>query len=309
MTGRRMSRVLTTLALAGAIVAGSSAAAQAQGPPAPTGLRVTGTTASTATLAWNASSGAAQYRVLEFEYDSNAGEYREALRATVTATTATVENLMPNRSYLFLVRAVDGSGNASAASETVFAETPLDTQGPTTPGNARVTDVSFTTVKLEWERSTDDHFVVGYFLSVDGSAPTYTTGDLSATVRRLVPGKQHTVEVSARDSFGNFSPPARLTFTTVADNEPPTAPTNLTGNTSHLTWGASQDNSGETNYVLFVDGRQSRAEAGFDTTFLFFDDCNTFFPAAPGTHTATVRARDRAGNLSAPSNAITVVVQ
>jgi hypothetical protein len=34
--------------------------------------------------------------------------------------------------------------------------------------------------------------------------------------------------------------------------------------------------------VLFVDGQQSRAEAGFDTTFLFFDDCNTFFPAAPG---------------------------
>jgi hypothetical protein len=67
--------------------------------------------------------------------------------------------------------------------------------------------------------------------------------------------------------------------------------------------------SGATNYVLFVDGQQSRAEAGFDTTFLFFDDCNTFFPAAPGAHPATVRARDRAGNLSAPSNAITVVVQ
>jgi chitinase len=305
MTVTRLLRACAAIAITGAVFASS---AEAAAPAAPTGVRVTGITASTVSLAWNASSGAVQYRVLELAWDPNAGEYREELRATVTQTSATVENLMPNHNYQFFVRAVDGSGAVSDRSEAANAETPLDTEGPTTPGNVRVTQVSFTTVSLAWEPSTDNHFLMGYWLSVDGGTPTFTTDGTTATARRLDPGKAHTVAVSARDSFGNFSAPATVRFTTVADNEPPTAPTNLQGNSTALTWDASRDNSGEANYVLFVDGNQTRAESGFDTTFLFFDGCNTFFPAAPGAHTVTVRARDRAGNLSAPSNAITVVV-
>jgi hypothetical protein len=127
-------------------------------------------------------------------------------------------------------------------------------------------------------------------------------------VRRLDPGRSHTIRISARDNVGNFSEAATVTLTTLVDDQPPTAPTNLRGNATSLIWTASQDNSGEANYVLFVDGKESRAVAGFDTTFLFFDGCNTFFPAPPGTHVAAVRARDRAGNLSAPRNAVTVTV-
>jgi chitodextrinase len=300
-------RVFTLLALVVTILVTSVAVAEAA-PPVPSGVRVTGTTPSTASLTWNASAGAASYRVFEFAYDSNAGEYRDELRATVRDPRVTLENLFPNRNYMFVVRAVDGTGAESGRSEVVHAETPLDTTGPTVPDNARATRVSFTSVTLEWERSTDDHFVAGYWLSVDGRTPQYTTGDLTASARKLDPGKAHTIEVSARDHFGNFSAPAVVRFNTPEDSEPPSAPRNLRGNAFHLSWDASTDNSGETNYVLFVDGQATRAESGFDTTFLTFDGCFTFFPAPSGTHTTTVRARDRAGNLSAPSNAITVEV-
>lgn len=301
-------RAFIVLAVAAAILTTSAAAAQAA-PPAPTGLRVVATTASTATIAWNPSTGATSYRVLELEYDFDAGRYREALRATVTSPTATLENLMPNSSHNVLVRAVDGAGGVSPASAFLFVSTPPDTEGPTTPGNPRTTQVSFTTATLTWEPSTDNHFLMGYWLSVDGGTPEYRGDATSATVRRLDPGRSHTVAVSARDSLGNFSRSASVTFTTLVDNEAPTAPTNLRGNKVILSWDASRDNSGETNYVVFVDGRQTQAASGFDKTSIQFTEFGRgVFPAEPGSHTVTVRARDRAGNLSPPSNAITVVV-
>jgi len=305
MAGSRLLRAPIAVALAGVMLGATAAVAQAA-PPAPTDVRVTGTTASTATLAWRAAPGAAQYRVFEYEWTGDGYEGR--LRATATATTATVRDLMPNSNYIFFVRAVDGAGGESPDSEFVHAETPLDVQGPTTPGDPRASDVTFTSARLTWEPSTDDHFLMGYWLSVDGSTPRFTTSELSTTVRELTPGRPHTVGISARDSFGNFSQTAEVTFTTVADTEAPTTPTNLRGDSSHLTWTASQDNSGEARYVLFVDGRETRAVTAFGETFFFFDGCFTFFPAGSGTHTATVRARDRAGNLSPPSNEITVVV-
>lgn len=301
-------RAFIVLAVAAAILTTSAAAAQAA-PPAPTGLRVTATTASTATIAWNASTGATSYRVLELVYDWDAAKYVEELRATVTGLTATLENLMPNSSHIVLVRAVDGAGGVSPASAFLHVSTPPDTEGPTTPGNPRATQVSFTTASLTWEPSTDNHFLMGYWLSVDGGTPTFTTNLTSATVRQLDPGKPHTVAVSARDSLGNFSGSATVTFTTLADREAPTAPTNLRGNRFILSWDASTDNSGETSYVVFVDGQRTDAESGFDKTSIQFTEFGRgTFPAAPGTHTVAVRARDRAGNLSQPSNPITVTV-
>jgi chitodextrinase len=305
MAGSRLSRALIAVALTGGTPAVTAAVAQAA-PPAPTDVRVTGTTTSTATLAWSAVPGAAQYRVFEYEWTGDGYEGR--LRATATGTNATVRDLMPNSNFIFFVRAVDGAGRESPDSEFVHAETPRDLQGPTTPGDPRASDVTFTSARLTWEPSTDDHFLMGYWVSVDGSTPTFTTNELTTTVRELAPGRRHTVGISARDSLGNFSQTAEVTFTTVADTDAPTAPASLRGDSGFLTWTASQDNSGEARYVLFVDGRETRAVTPFGETFFFFDACVTFFPAGPGTHTVTVRARDRAGNLSPPSNEVTVVV-
>ncbi len=97
-----------------------------QAPTAPSNLRSTAVTASSVSLAWNASTdntGVVSYDV-----------YRGAvLVTTVAGTTATVSGLSPSTSYSFTVKARDGYDNVSAASAAVSART-----GDIVNGYARV---------------------------------------------------------------------------------------------------------------------------------------------------------------------------
>ncbi|TDB93881.1 chemotaxis protein [Micromonospora fluostatini] len=78
-----------------------------QPPSVPGNLRATGTTSSSVSLAWNASTD----NVGVTGYDVYRGG---ALAATVTGTTATVGGLSPSTGYSFSVRARDAAGNTSA---------------------------------------------------------------------------------------------------------------------------------------------------------------------------------------------------
>ncbi|MFF8570150.1 chitinase [Streptomyces sp. NPDC015408] len=81
-------------------------------PSAPAGLSVSGTTSSTASLAWNAVSGATGYNI-----------YRGGTKVTaVTGTSATVTGLAASTSYSFQVTAVNAAGE-SAKSAAVTART------------------------------------------------------------------------------------------------------------------------------------------------------------------------------------------
>lgn len=81
-------------------------------PSAPAGLSVSGTTSSSASLAWNAVSGATGYAI-----------YRDGTKVTsVTGTTATVTGLAASTSYAFQVTATNAAGE-SAKSATVTART------------------------------------------------------------------------------------------------------------------------------------------------------------------------------------------
>jgi chitinase len=85
-------------------------------PTVPTGLQVTGTTSSSVSLAWTASTdnvGVTGYDV-----------YRGGTFALSTSgTSATAGGLAPSTSYSFTVRARDAAGNASAASVAVTGTT------------------------------------------------------------------------------------------------------------------------------------------------------------------------------------------
>ncbi|MCX4568918.1 MULTISPECIES: chitinase [Streptomyces] len=81
-------------------------------PATPAGLTVSGTTASSVTLAWNAVSGATGYTV-----------YRDGTRVTaVTGTSATVTGLAASTSYSFQVAATNAAGE-SAKSAAVSVRT------------------------------------------------------------------------------------------------------------------------------------------------------------------------------------------
>lgn len=102
-----------------------------QAPTAPTNARITATTSSSVTLAWNASSD--NVGVTRYEIVQNA--------TTLTgsaATTFTSSGLSPSTTYTYSVRARDAAGNLSAPSNQVTATTlPADNGGGGGPVPAR----------------------------------------------------------------------------------------------------------------------------------------------------------------------------
>jgi hypothetical protein len=85
----------------------------------------------------------------------------------------------------------------------------LDTEEPTAPSNLKVTDVTITTVSLDWQSSMDNVRVVGYKVYRDGSYIGWTpTTDF--TDNELDPATVYTYAVSAYDLEYNESPLSAL---------------------------------------------------------------------------------------------------
>jgi len=95
---------------------GGGGGTDTQAPTAPTGLRATGTTSSSVSLAWTA----ATDNVGVTGYDVYQGATKVS---TVTGTSATVGGLAGSTSYTFTVKARDAAGNVSPASAAVTATT------------------------------------------------------------------------------------------------------------------------------------------------------------------------------------------
>ncbi|GAA4411314.1 hypothetical protein GCM10023148_03780 [Actinokineospora soli] len=87
-----------------------------QAPTAPTGLRVTGVTGTSVSLAWSASTD--DVGVTGYDVHREGGPVTQ-----VSGTAATVTGLSPTTRYTFTVRARDRAGNVSAPSAAVTATT------------------------------------------------------------------------------------------------------------------------------------------------------------------------------------------
>ncbi|MEJ1197968.1 MULTISPECIES: glycoside hydrolase family 18 protein [unclassified Streptomyces] len=118
-------------------------------PSAPAGLSVTGTTSSSASLTWNAVSGATGYNI-----------YRDGTKVTaVTGTSATVTGLAASTSYSMQVTATNAAGE-SARSAAVTART-------TEQGGGGGGDLP-------------KHAVTGYWQNFDNGATVQRISDVSA---------------------------------------------------------------------------------------------------------------------------------
>lgn len=273
-------------------------------PTAPANLTASGATTSSITLSWSASTD----NIGVTGYDIYQGT---AKVGSTAATSHTVSGLTANTPYTFTVKAKDAAGNVSAASAPVTASTlGVDTQAPTAPENLALQGVTSTTVTLTWSTSTDNVGVTGYDVyngamlakSVNGST-------LTAVVDGLTPNTPYTFTVKAKDAAGNVSAASNaVTVTTSAppsDTQAPTAPTSLaspgkTSTTVTLTWGASTDNVGVTDYDVYNGGTLAKSVSGTTLTAVI-DGL-----AANTTYTFTVKARDAAGNVSPASSAVSV---
>lgn len=94
------------------------------------------------------------------------------------------------------------------------------------------------------------------------------------------------------------------------DTIPPSAPPWVVGTEgfgAYLAWAPSADDVTPTNelaYAVYIDGVESTRVSGGMTFVNYFDYayCVVLLPA--GTHTYTVRAIDKAGNMSMPSQEV-----
>jgi len=182
-------------------------------PTTPANLRVTATTPSSVSLAWDRST------------DRWSFSYQVLMDGAVVTSsdqlTYRQRHLTPGTTHTFVVRARDSSGNLSAASNavTVALEQSSDRTPPTTPTGLTATqppDDFCATNDLQWGASTDDvdpQSAIEYEIYLDGSLFTVTPPGF-AWASLYTFGGTNTWTVVAVDRAGNssgVSNPATLT--------------------------------------------------------------------------------------------------
>jgi len=300
-------KVFAALALALALVAVSAAPAKKPPPPGdgggagvPTNLRITASTDTSISLAWDAPKGGSTswwYCVVRN------GE--GCLRVDPPRTTISLSKLWPGRTTTYTVVTVTSKGNRSAPSNSVTHTTPPDTTPPSPAPVVSAQAVYPTRITVSWTEAADALTQTWHTLFVDG-APVPHTLISPWTVFYLEPSTTHTFKVTARDYFGNTVESDVLSVTTPpkTDDVAPTAPTNLRFSSETnppelwLVWDPSTDDTDsqalilyETylNGVLVPDGG-----VGGTNTIAYCRDV--------GPTTVVLRAVDTSGNRSGPSN-------
>jgi subtilisin family serine protease len=244
------------------------------------------------------------------------------------STSYTPAQALSDGTYSWRVSATDGTGNAGSWSE--FRTLSVDTQPclPVAPvvslspasqdapaGTALNYAVSIT--NSDSENCASSNFVLSLTL------PSGWTGTVSPNSLALLPGQtgQAALSVSSADNAASGSYGVSVTVSDVSgsehrgsgsagytvlesagDSEPPSAPTGLSANLKlkhvNLSWNAARDNVGVAGYQIWCNG----ALIGETTVNSYVDRSISLGE----TYTYHVVAFDAAGNVSGPSNSLTL---
>ena len=135
--------------------------------------------------------------------------------------------------------------------------TVIDNQAPSVPTNLVATPVAYNRINLRWSPSADNVGVSNYLVYRNsvllGTSTSTNYSDLSCATATT-----YSYQVSAIDAARNESAKSSAAQATTPDNQPPTVPVNLTATpvTStqiNLSWSASADNVGVSNYLVYRD--------------------------------------------------------
>ncbi|WP_143591063.1 cellulase family glycosylhydrolase [Thermoactinospora rubra] len=313
-------------------------------PDAPGNLRVTGTTSSSVSLAWNASTD--NVGVTGYEL------YRgSTLVATVTGTSHTDGGLTASTGYTYTVKAKDAAGNRSAAGNSVTATTPADSSETLLSRGKPATASSIEAAGFEAAKAVDGTTSTRW-ASAEGHDPEWLRVDLgsTATITRVkltweaAYGMAYRIQTSAdgstwTDIFSTSSGDGGTDDVTVSgsgryvrmygtqrgtpygyslwefevygqspggDTTPPSAPGNLrvTGTTSSSVSLAWNASTDNAGVTGYEVFRGSSLVATVSGT----SHTDGGLAASTG-YTYTVKAVDAAGNRSAASNSVTATTQ
>jgi chitodextrinase len=268
-------------------------------PTVPTGLTETAATTTSISLSWTAStdpdSPVAGYHV-----------YRGGIDIGMSASASYTDNgLLPSTGYLYRVTAYDPTGNTSALSVGLIANTstPVDTTPPSVPTGLAATGATTTSISLAWTASTDPDSPVAGYNVYRGGTKIGTSTTTSYNDSGLTANTTYSYTVSAFDPTANTSAQsAPLTTATnpPVDTTPPTVPmgltkTGATASSITLGWTASTDpDSPVAGYNVY----RGTMKVGTSTTTSYTDTGLS----VDTTYSYTVSAYDATGNTSAPSS-------
>jgi mannan endo-1,4-beta-mannosidase len=211
-----VARVLLAVAL---MLVPVSAASGRTKLSSPRGLSVTATAATSISMSWRTSPGAAGY--MTYVGSMQVG--------TATTTSFTATSLDCGTTYSLGVASYDTSGKVSTVARmgasTSACPSTADSLPPTLPSQLAAASATPTSVSLTWAGSSDNLGVVGYGVYTNGvSAGTSTL--TSYTVSGLACGTSYSFGVDAYDAAGNRSSKAPLSASTsaCATPSPPSPP-------------------------------------------------------------------------------------
>ncbi len=222
-------------------------------------------------------------------------------------TTPYVQNL-------HYTAASSGRQGTSGTTTTVAA----DTTAPSAPTNVTAA-VSGSTVSLAWTAATDNVGVTQYDVHRSTTAtftPSSSTlvGSASTTsfTNSSVASGTWYYRIMARDAAGNWSAPSTAASAVIADSTAPTVPAGLTaavsGSSVALSWTASTDNVGVTQYDVHRGTVPDFSPTPYTVVAGVTGTSYTHTGVSAGTWYYRVAARDAAGNWSGLSTAAAAVV-
>jgi endonuclease I/chitodextrinase len=168
-------------------------------PTAPTNLVTSNISQNSVVLTWTASTD--DTAVTGYDVYQNGSKI-----STVTSTSFSVIGLTDDTAYNFYITAFDAAVNTSTASNTVFITTlPIpDTTAPTAPSSLVSSNVTQTSVDLNWTASTDNIAVTSYDVYQDATIIA-TISAANYSVSGLTAGTSYDFSVKAKDDAGNIS--------------------------------------------------------------------------------------------------------
>lgn len=179
-----------------------------QAPTAPTNLAVIGSTTSSISLTWTASTD--NIAVSNYKIYVNG-----VFHSNSVSNSATISGLTQGNTYTIYVTAVDAAGNTSSQSNTVVATTIADTQAPTAPTGLNIVSVGSNNIEVQWTAATDNIAVSSYDLYVNGELQG-STSETSSNISNLTPATAYSIYVVAKDAAGNVSASSNVVTATTS---------------------------------------------------------------------------------------------